>query len=153
MSNASRTMLFNIQSLEWDDELLELFNVPKAMLPEVKSSSEVYGHTDADLFGGEIPIAGIAGDQQSALFGQMCTEPGMVKNTYGTGCFMIMNTGDKVIKSKHKLLSTIAWKIGDEVNYALEGSIFIGGAIVQFLRDNLHFVDNAPEIEALAKTG
>ena len=111
VSNASRTMLFNIQSLEWDDELLELFNVPKAMLPEVKSSSEVYGHTDADLlFGGEIPIAGIAGDQQSALFGQMCTEPGMVKNTYGTGCFMIMNTGDKVIKSKHKLLSTIAWE-------------------------------------------
>lgn len=152
VSNASRTMLFNIHTLEWDDELLKIFNVPKSMLPEVKSSSEVYGHTDAELFGGEIPIAGIAGDQQSALFGQMCTEPGMVKNTYGTGCFMVMNTGDKVIKSKHKLLSTIAWKIGDEVNYALEGSIFIGGAIVQFLRDNLHFVDNAPEIEALANS-
>lgn len=152
VSNASRTMLFNIHSLDWDDELLKLFNVPKAILPEVKSSSEVYGHTDRELFDAEIPIAGIAGDQQSALFGQMCTEPGMVKNTYGTGCFMVMNTGDKVIKSKHKLLSTIAWKIGDEVNYALEGSIFIGGAIVQFLRDNLHFVDNAPEIEALAQS-
>lgn len=152
MSNASRTMLFNIHTLEWDDELLEIFNVPKAMLPAVKSSSEVYGHTSAELFGAEIPIAGIAGDQQSALFGQMCTEPGMVKNTYGTGCFMVMNTGNKIIKSKHKLLSTIGWQLDGEVTYALEGSIFIGGAIVQFLRDNLHFVDNAAEIEALAKT-
>lgn len=152
MSNASRTMLFNIHTLEWDDELLEIFNVPKAMLPAVKSSSEIYGHTSAELFGAEIPIAGIAGDQQSALFGQMCTEPGMVKNTYGTGCFMVMNTGNKIIKSKHKLLSTIGWQLDGEVTYALEGSIFIGGAIVQFLRDNLHFVDHAADIEALAKT-
>ena len=152
VSNASRTMLFNIHTLQWDEELLQIFNVPRAMLPEVKSSSEVYGHTEVELFGAAIPIAGIAGDQQSALFGQMCTEPGMVKNTYGTGCFMVMNTGNKVIKSKHKLLSTIGWQLDGEVTYALEGSIFIGGAIVQFLRDNLHFVDDAAQIEALAKS-
>ena len=119
---------------------------------EVKASSGIFGHTDADLFGAEIPIAGIAGDQQSALFGQMCTESGMVKNTYGTGCFLVMNIGEEAIASKHKLLTTIGWQIGDKVTYALEGSIFIGGAIVQWLRDNVHFVDDAPEIEALAKT-
>lgn len=152
VSNASRTMLYNIHNLDWDDDLLELFNIPRQMLPEVKQSSDDFGKTDASLFGVEIPIGGIAGDQQSALFGQMCTEPGMVKNTYGTGCFIIMNTGKEAIESKHKLLSTIAWKVNGEVNYALEGSIFIGGAIVQWLRDNVHFVDAAPEIEALAQT-
>ncbi len=152
VSNASRTMLYNIHTLQWDDELLKLFDIPKGILPQVKSSSQIYGHTEKELFGASIPIAGIAGDQQSALFGQMCTEPGMVKNTYGTGCFLMMNTGGKVIKSRHKLLSTIAWKVGGEVSYALEGSIFVGGAIVQFLRDNLDFVDNAPDVEALAKT-
>lgn len=152
VSNASRTMLYNIHSLEWDDELLKIFDIPKAMLPEVKASSDDFGKTEPELFGGSIPIGGIAGDQQSALFGQMCTEQGMVKNTYGTGCFMVMNTGDKVIKSKHKLLSTIAWKIGNKVNYALEGSIFIGGAIVQWLRDNVHFIDNSADVEALAKS-
>ncbi len=152
VSNASRTMLFNIHTLDWDDELLELLEVPRNMLPEVKASSGIFGHTDAELFGAEIPIAGIAGDQQSALFGQMCTEPGMVKNTYGTGCFLVMNTGEEAIASKHKLLTTIGWQIGDKVTYALEGSIFIGGAIVQWLRDNVHFVDDAPEIEALAQT-
>lgn len=152
VTNASRTMLFNIHELTWDGELLDLFNIPEAMLPEVKQSSDDFGKTAASLFGTEIPIGGIAGDQQSALFGQMCTEPGMVKNTYGTGCFLVMNTGDKAIKSEHKLLSTIAWQVDGKVNYALEGSIFIGGAIVQWLRDNVHFVDAAPEIEALAKS-
>jgi len=152
VTNASRTMLYNIHDLDWDNQLLDLFNIPREMLPEVKQSSDDFGKTDASLFGGEIPIGGIAGDQQSALFGQMCTEPGMVKNTYGTGCFIIMNTGNQAIKSKNKLLSTIGWQVNDKVNYALEGSIFIGGAIVQWLRDNVHFVDSAPEIEALAKT-
>lgn len=152
VSNASRTMLYNIHELDWDNDLLELFNIPRQMLPEVKQSSDDFGKTSASLFGHEIPIGGIAGDQQSALFGQMCTEPGMVKNTYGTGCFIIMNTGKEAIKSKYKLLSTIAWQVNGEVNYALEGSIFIGGAIVQWLRDNVHFVDAAPEIEALAQT-
>ncbi len=152
VSNASRTMLYNIHDLAWDEELLEIFNIPKAMLPEVKSSSEVYGHTAKEHFGAEIPIAGIAGDQQSALFGQMCTEPGMVKNTYGTGCFLVMNTGKEAIKSENKLLTTIGWKVDGEVNYALEGSIFIGGAIVQWLRDNLHFVESSSDIESLAKS-
>ncbi len=152
VTNASRTMLYNIHDLQWDDELLALFNIPKKMMPEVKDSSDHFGETDPALFGASIPIGGVAGDQQSALFGQMCILPGMVKNTYGTGCFLVMNTGNKVIKSKHKLLSTIAWKIGDEVNYALEGSIFIGGAIVQWLRDNVHFIDESSEVEALAKT-
>lgn len=152
VSNASRTMIYNIHDLTWDDELLELFNIPKAMLPEVKSSSEVYGHTAKEFFGAEIPIAGIAGDQQSALFGQMCTEPGMVKNTYGTGCFLVMNTGTEAIKSEHKLLTTIGWQVNGVVNYALEGSIFIGGAIVQWLRDNVHFIEQSTEVEALAKT-
>ena len=138
--------------LDWDDDLLALFNIPRNMLPKVKQSSDDFGKTDASHFGVEIPIGGIAGDQQSALFGQMCTESGMVKNTYGTGCFMIMNTGKKAFKSKHKLLTTIGWKVNGEICYALEGSIFIGGAIVQWLRDNVHFVDAAPEIEALAQT-
>jgi glycerol kinase len=151
VTNASRTLLFNIHDLKWDDELIEIFDIPKAVLPEVKSSSEVYAHTDSGLFGQEIPIAGIAGDQQAALFGQMCIEPGMIKNTYGTGCFVVMNTGKEMVQSNHNLLSTIAWKIGDEVNYALEGSIFIGGAIVQWLRDKLgiiqcvvHFISYFP---------
>lgn len=150
VTNASRTMLFNIHELVWDDELLELFDIPKAMLPEVKSSSEVYGHTKTTLFAHKVPIAGIAGDQQAALFGQMCTEPGMVKNTYGTGCFLLMNSGDKPVYSKNNLLATIAWKIGDEVTYALEGSIFVGGAVVQWLRDGLGIIRSSSEIEALA---
>ena len=152
VTNASRTMLFNIHELDWDDDLLNLFNIPKSMLPEVKQSSDYYGDTDPDIFSKPIPIGGIAGDQQSALFGQMCVNPGMVKNTYGTGCFLIMNTGSQAIKSKNNLLTTIAWKINNEVSYALEGSIFIGGAIVQWLRDNVDFIDSAQEIEALAKS-
>ena len=123
VSNASRTMLFNINTLEWDQELLDLFEIPRSMMPEVKSSSEVYGHTKTTIFAHKVPIAGIAGDQQAALFGQMCTEPGMVKNTYGTGCFLLMNSGEKPILSKNNLITTVAWKIGDKVNYALEGSI------------------------------
>ena len=150
VSNASRTLLFNIHTLEWDKELLEILDIPLSMLPEVKSSSELMGHTVKEHFGGEIPISGIAGDQQAALFGQMCTEPGMAKNTYGTGCFMVMNTGKKAISSKNKLLTTIAWKINGEVSYALEGSIFIGGAVVQWLRDKLHIINSASEVEALA---
>ena len=148
VSNASRTMLFNINTLQWDNELLELFNIPVGILPEVRSSSEVYGMT-AGSFGKPIPIAGIAGDQQSALFGQMCVEPGMVKNTYGTGCFMMMNIGDKPIESKNKLLTTVAWKIGNETTYALEGSIFIGGAVVQWLRDGLKLIRTSNEVEKL----
>jgi len=150
VTNASRTLLYNIHELKWDQELLDIFEVPSSMLPEVHGSSEVYGATDSSLLGKEIPIAGIAGDQQAALFGQMCLEPGMSKNTYGTGCFVIMNTGEKAVDSNNNLLTTIAWKIGDTVNYALEGSIFIGGAIVQWLRDKLEFVESAPEIEELA---
>ena len=149
-SNASRTMLFNIHKLEWDEELLALFDIPGSMMPEVKSSSEVYGYTTTTMFAHKVPIAGIAGDQQAALFGQMCTEPGMVKNTYGTGCFLLMNSGDKPVYSKNNLLATIAWKIGGEVTYALEGSIFVGGAIVQWLRDGLGIVRSSSEIEALA---
>ncbi len=149
VSNASRTMLFNIHTLQWDKELLELFDIPACMLPEVRSSSEVYGHTVAP-FPSPIPISGIAGDQQSALFGQMCITPGMVKNTYGTGCFMMMNIGDKPIESKSKLLTTIAWKIGNEVTYALEGSIFIGGAVVQWLRDSLGVIVKSDDVEELA---
>ena len=147
-SNASRTMLYDIKKGAWDDELLKIFGVPRSMLPEVRSSSEVYGETT--LLGAKIPIAGIAGDQQAALFGQACTKPGMAKNTYGTGCFMLMNTGTKPIASKHKLLTTVAWRIGDRTEYALEGSIFIAGAVVQWLRDGLEFFRSAPEIEALA---
>jgi glycerol kinase len=147
-SNASRTMLFDITKGEWDDELLKIFDVPHSMLPEVRSSSEVYGQTT--LLGAPIPIAGIAGDQQAALFGQACVKPGMVKNTYGTGCFMLMNTGTKRIASKHNLLTTVAWRIGDRTEYALEGSIFIAGAVVQWLRDGLEFFRSSPEVEALA---
>ncbi len=147
-SNASRTMLYDIRTGEWDDALLEIFGVPRSMLPEVRSSSEVYGHTA--LLGGSIPIAGIAGDQQAALFGQVCTKPGMVKNTYGTGCFMLMNTGTKPIASKHNLLTTVAWRIGQRTEYALEGSIFIAGAVVQWLRDGLGIIRSASEVEPLA---
>ena len=150
VTNASRTLLFNIHKLQWDKELLDLFNIPVEMLPEVKPSSQIYGHTKADYFGEKIPIAGIAGDQQAALFGQMCTEKGMVKNTYGTGCFVVMNTGDKPVASKNKLLTTIGWQIGNEVTYALEGSIFIGGALVQWLRDQLGIISSSSEIEVLA---
>ena len=150
VSNASRTMLLNINKLSWDKELLELFEIPESMLPEVKSSSEKYGETSGKLLGTKVPIAGIAGDQQAALFGHVCTKPGMVKNTYGTGCFMLMNIGDKPILSKNNLITTIAWKIGNEVQYALEGSIFIAGAVVQWLRDELKIISSAPEIEELA---
>lgn len=150
VTNASRTMLLNIHTGEWDDELLALFDVPKTMLPEVKSSSEVYGVTDTGVLHENIPIAGIAGDQQAALFGQMCTQPGMVKNTYGTGCFMLMNTGVKAVTSKNNLLTTIAWKINNKTEYALEGSIFIAGAVVQWLRDGLKIIRTSSEVEALA---
>jgi glycerol kinase len=149
VSNASRTMLFNIHTLKWDDELLRLFNIPSSMLPEVRSSSEIYGKTEG-LFAASIPVAGIAGDQQAALFGQMCTEPGMVKNTYGTGCFMVMNIGNKPIESKSKLLTTVAWRIGNDTQYALEGSIFIAGAVVQWLRDGLGIIKNSGDVEKLA---
>ncbi len=150
ITNASRTMLFNIHTQQWDDELLNLFDVPLSILPEVRSSSEVYGETSGQLLAAKIPIAGVAGDQQAALFGQMCTQKGMVKNTYGTGCFMLMNIGDKPIISKNKLITTIAWKIGDKVQYALEGSIFIGGAVVQWLRDGLKIISSSPEVETKA---
>ncbi|WP_308501763.1 glycerol kinase GlpK [uncultured Alistipes sp.] len=150
VSNASRTMLFNINTLDWDQELLDLFKIPRSMMPEVKSSSEVYGHTKTTIFAHKVPIAGIAGDQQAALFGQMCTEPGMVKNTYGTGCFLLMNSGEKPILSKNNLLTTVAWKIGDKVNYALEGSIFVGGSVVQWLRDGLGVIKSSSEVEDLA---
>lgn len=150
VSNASRTLLYNIHELKWDEELLSLFGIPDNMLPEVRSSSEVYGHTQNILTSKEIPVSGIAGDQQSALFGQMCTQPGMVKNTYGTGCFMLMNTGKEAVKSKNNLLTTIAWKVNGEVHYALEGSVFIGGAVVQWLRDGLKIIQNSSDVEALA---
>ena len=151
-SNASRTMLFNINTLEWDSELLALLDIPASMMPEVRSSSEVYGFTKTTIFAHEVPIGGIAGDQQAALFGQMCTEPGSVKNTYGTGCFLLMNTGEKPILSRNNLLTTVAWKIGKKVNYALEGSIFVGGSVVQWLRDGLGIIRSSSEIEALAST-
>jgi glycerol kinase len=147
-SNASRTMLYDIRKGQWDDELLGIFGVPRSMLPEVRSSSEVYGHTS--LLGTPVPIAGIAGDQQAALFGQACTKPGMVKNTYGTGCFMLMNTGTSPIASKNNLLTTVAWRIGDRTEYALEGSIFIAGAVVQWLRDGLEIIRSSAEVEGLA---
>lgn len=150
VSNASRTMLFNIHSLAWDADLLQLFNVPASMLPTVKSSSEIYGHTQNILNAHNIPIAGIAGDQQAALFGQMCTQPGMVKNTYGTGCFMLMNTGQKAVPSTNQLLTTIAWQINGVTSYALEGSVFIAGAVVQWLRDGLKIIRTASEVEKLA---
>jgi glycerol kinase len=150
VSNASRTLLFNINTLCWDEELLELFGIPAALLPEVKSSSECYGLTRDPEIGAGIPITAIVGDQQASLFGQMCIEPGMAKCTYGTGSFLVMNTGDQKVISKHRLLTTIAWKIGDRVDYALEGSIFVGGAAIQWLRDELHFFDSAADSETLA---
>ncbi|HVU59107.1 MAG TPA: glycerol kinase GlpK [Puia sp.] len=150
VTNASRTMLFNIHTMQWDEDLLRLFDIPAGILPKVCSSSEVYGHTAGNVWAAKIPIAGIAGDQQSALFGQMCTEVGMVKNTYGTGCFLLMNIGDKPILSRNNLVTTVAWKIGGEVRYALEGSIFIGGAVVQWLRDGLGIIGSSGEVEALA---
>ena len=149
-SNASRTLLFNILTGHWDDELLAILGVPRSMLPEVCTSSEVYGETTGDLFSSPIPIAGIAGDQQAALFGQVCTQPGMVKNTYGTGCFMLMNTGTEPVVSENNLLTTVAWKIGGKTEYALEGSIFIAGAVVQWLRDGLGLIESSQEVEALA---
>jgi glycerol kinase len=149
VTNASRTMLFNIHTLKWDDDLLKIFNIPSNMLPEVKSSSEVYGNAEGQ-FSTQIPVAGIAGDQQAALFGQMCIEPGMVKNTYGTGCFMVMNIGNKPIESKSRLLTTIAWKIGNDTQYAIEGSIFIAGAVVQWLRDSLGIITQSGDVEKLA---
>ncbi|GGP25638.1 glycerol kinase GlpK [Silvimonas amylolytica] len=152
VSNASRTMLFNINTLAWDDDLLRLFDIPASMLPRVGSSSEIYGHTVDNLLGGAIPVAGIAGDQQSALFGQQCTQPGMVKNTYGTGCFLMMNTGDAPIASRNNLLSTVAWQVNGKVQYALEGSIFSGGAVVKWLRDGLQLIRNSAEIDTLARS-
>ena len=152
VTNASRTMLFNIHDLKWDEDLLKLLDIPLSMMPEVKSSSEIYGHTKTTIFAHEVPISGIAGDQQAALFGQMCIEPGAIKNTYGTGCFVMLNTGRKPVMSKNNLLTTIAWKIGDRVDYALEGSIYVGGSVVQWLRDGLGFITSSSEIEDLAST-
>lgn len=149
VSNASRTMLFNIHTLNWDSELLKIFNIPQSILPEVRSSSEIYGNTQGH-FATAIPVAGIAGDQQAALFGQMCIEPGMVKNTYGTGCFLMMNIGNEPVRSKSRLLTTVGWKIGNRTDYALEGSIFIGGAVVQWLRDSLGVIKKSSDVEKLA---
>ena len=149
-TNASRTMLFNIHTLEWDDELLKILNVPKRILPEVKPSSCIYGKTDFELYGGEIPIAGAAGDQQCALFGQCCFDEGDMKNTYGTGCFMLMNTGTKPVKSKSGLVTTIAVGYKDHVEYALEGSVFVAGAAIQWLRDQMAIIENAPESQEWA---
>jgi glycerol kinase len=150
VSNASRTMLMNLETCEWDEELLRLFDIPASVLPEIIPSSKVYGVTESVVRNANIPLAGIAGDQQAALFGQQCTTPGMVKNTYGTGCFMLMHTGDKIVHSSNKLLTTVAWKLNNRVEYAVEGSIFIGGAVVQWLRDGLHMIRSSAEIEDLA---
>ncbi len=150
VSNASRTMLCNIHTLQWDGELEKIFTIPGNMLPQIRSSSEVYGHTQNILSAKNIPIAGIAGDQQSALFGQLCTQPGMVKNTYGTGCFMLMNTGEKPVTSSNNLLTTVAWKVNGITQYALEGSVFIAGAVVQWLRDGLGIINKSADVEALA---
>jgi glycerol kinase len=150
VSNASRTLLFNLHTQDWDNELLTIFDIPRSMLPEIRSNSEVYGYTQELLSSASIPVAGMAGDQQSALFGQLCHAPGMVKNTYGTGCFMLMHTGNKPVASKHNLLTTVAWKINGEMQYALEGSVFIAGAVVQWLRDGLKIIRESKEIEALA---
>ncbi len=150
VSNACRTMMFNIHSLEWDTDLLKALNVPRSVLPQVCSSSEVYGETSPSLLGGAVPIAGIAGDQQAALFGQMCTKPGMVKNTYGTGCFMLMNIGTEPRASENNLLTTVGWKIGNRTEYALEGSVFIAGAAVQWLRDGLKIIRKSSDVEQLA---
>lgn len=152
VTNASRTMLYNVIEQKWDQELLKIFDIPESMLPEVKQSSEIYGETTTTIFASKVPIAGIAGDQQAALFGQMCTEKGMVKNTYGTGCFMLMNIGDEFKASKNNLLTTIAWKINGKIEYAFEGSIFIGGAVVQWLRDGLGIIKASAEVEQLALT-
>ena len=151
-SNASRTLLYNIKRDSWDDELLSLFDIPKNILPNVVDSSSISAHIDAKIFGAKIPISGIAGDQQAALFGQLCTEEGDIKNTYGTGCFCMMNTGKTFVKSNNKMLSTIAWRINGEVTYALEGSVFVAGALVQWLRDKLGIIKDAPEVENLANT-
>jgi glycerol kinase len=150
VSNASRTLLFNIHNLEWDDDLLRLLNIPRAMLPEVRSSSEIYGETETSLFGRAIPISGIAGDQQAALFGQACFDPGTAKNTYGTGCFLLMNTGDKPFPPAEGLLTTVGWKINNQLTYAVEGAVFIGGAVVQWLRDGLKLIQSSSEIESFA---
>lgn len=150
VTNASRTLLFNIHSLQWDEQLLQLLDIPRSMLPDVRQSSEIYGYTDEGLLGAEVALSGIAGDQQAALFGQMCIDEGMVKNTYGTGCFVVMNTGNKPVVSQHKLLSTVAWQINGKTTYAIEGSIFVAGAVVQWLRDQLGIIRTAPEIEDLA---
>ena len=150
VTNASRTMIYNINKLAWDDELLGLFSIPRSLLPDVRSSSEIYGETAGRILANKIPIAGIAGDQQAALFGQMCTQKGMVKNTYGTGCFMLMNIGDKPVLSKNNLVTTIAWQLNGKTEYALEGSIFIAGAVVQWLRDELGFIPSSKDIESLA---
>ncbi len=152
VTNASRTMLFNIHTLKWDVDLLKLLDIPASMMPEVKSSSEVYGHTKTTIFAHEVPISGIAGDQQAALFGQMCVEPGAIKNTYGTGCFVMLNTGARPVLSRNNLLTTIAWKIGDKVDYALEGSIYVGGSVVQWLRDGLGIIKSSSEVEELASS-
>ncbi|PZN09466.1 glycerol kinase GlpK [Thermaerobacter composti] len=151
-SNASRTLIFNIHTLDWDEELLDELGIPRAMLPEVRPSSQVYGETDPALFGGPIPIAGIAGDQQAALFGQACFRPGMAKNTYGTGAFVLMHTGERPARSEHGLITTVAWGIDGKVEYALEGSIFIAGAVVQWLRDELKIIDKAADTEPLARS-
>jgi glycerol kinase len=150
VTNASRTLLLNLRTCDWDDEMLRLFDIPRAMLPEVRTSSEIYGEVDRNLYPGGAPIAGIAGDQHAALFGQACFKPGMAKNTYGTGCFLLMHTGDQPVVSKNNLLTTIAWKIGDKTEYALEGSVFIGGAVVQWIRDELQLVRDARELNELA---
>ena len=152
VTNASRTMLFNIHTLSWDEELLALLGVPASLLPEVRSSSEVYGRMSPALGGGDWPIAGIAGDQQAALFGQMCVAPGLTKNTYGTGCFLLQNTGETPVPSDNRLVTTVGWKVGGRTEYALEGSVFIGGAVVQWLRDGLRFFDRSPDVERLAAT-
>lgn len=149
-TNASRTLLYNIHTQQWDEELLTILDIPRSMLPEVKSSSEIYGYTAGNIFAAQIPIAGVAGDQQAALFGQMCNKKGMAKNTYGTGCFMLMNTGQKPITSQNKLLTTIAWQINGNTEYALEGSVFMGGAVVQWLRDGLGIINESSDVEQLA---
>ena len=152
VTNASRTMLFNIHTLQWDDDLLRLLDIPRNLLPEVRSSSEVYGHVSADLGLAQLPIAGIAGDQQAALFGQMCISPGLTKNTYGTGCFLLQNTGTSPVASSNQLVTTVAWQLGGRTEYALEGSVFIGGAVVQWLRDGLGLIRHSSEVEALARS-
>jgi glycerol kinase len=152
VTNASRTMLFNINTMKWDDDLLKLLDIPASLLPEVRPSSAVYGRVSTTLGGGDVPIAGIAGDQQAALFGQMCVSPGMAKNTYGTGCFLLQNTGERPVVSRNRLLTTVAWQVGGKTSYALEGSVFIGGAVVQWLRDGLGVIRTSSEVEELARS-